>query len=92
MGPVQDITQQTTLYISVRTPDKILYDGYADALSSVNEKGTFDILPFHANFICLIKDKIIIHNKTEIKEIKVDNGVLKASKNKVYVLMGKEVK
>lgn len=92
MEPIQDITQQTTLYISVRTPDKVLFDGYADALSSINEKGKFDILPFHANFICLIKEKIVIHSKTEIKEIKVDNGVLKASRNKVYVLMGKEIK
>ena len=42
------------LHVRVVTPEGMLWEGYASAVSSQNSEGNFDILPDHANFITLI--------------------------------------
>lgn len=79
------------LIIDVRSPETIYYVGEAEGLSSVNEKGIFDVLSLHENFISLIRERIVIHQKIgQSKEIKIENGIVKVFKNKVYVLVGIE--
>lgn len=74
------------LTIIMRNKDNILYTGQASALSSVNDRGKFDILPLHENFISLIKEKVIVHpTLKENNEIKIDNGILRAYQDKVYI-------
>jgi F0F1-type ATP synthase epsilon subunit len=76
--------QTTTLVI--RNKDKVLYSGPVFALTSVNDKGTFDILAEHENFISLIKDKVIVRTSPKEKnEIQITNGILRVHRNKVYV-------
>jgi F0F1-type ATP synthase epsilon subunit len=59
------------------------------AVTSVNQKGLFDILPEHENFISIIKDKIIVHKKRKDKqEIKIGTGVLKVTDNIVNIFLG----
>lgn len=84
---------QTTFYVHISTPEKLLYEGSAQALSSVNDKGKFDILPMHENFISLIKDKIIVHKVIggEKLEFPIEKGVMKVQKNKVFILTGFEL-
>ena len=76
------------IHVIIKDKTKIYYEGDIFALSSYNEKGLFDILPFHENFISLIKDKIIIHDKGMQKEMKINNGLLKTNGNKVSVYLG----
>lgn len=79
------------LNVTIMTADSILFEGEAESVSSVNDKGPFDILPYHANFISLIKEKIVIKDKSgKDKEFKLKNAVLKAYKNQVSVFMGIE--
>lgn len=47
------------LTISVSTAKKMLWKGQGEAVSSENTQGFFDILPQHANFITIIKNKPI---------------------------------
>jgi F0F1-type ATP synthase epsilon subunit len=48
------------LQVRILSPKKMIFLGQADALSSMNSTGKFDILPQHANFITLVKNKPIV--------------------------------
>lgn len=75
-----------SLTVVVRNKDKVLYSGNAYALSSVNDRGIFDILPQHESFISLIKEKVVIHPTIkENNEIQIENGIVRIHKDKVYV-------
>lgn len=75
--------------LSIRNKQGVLFDGSVKAVSSYNEKGLFDILAQHENFISLIYKKIIIHkNNKQKQEIKIDNGVLRVYKNNVNIYVG----
>ena len=79
------------ILIEIKNSETILFNGEASSLSSVNESGSFDILPYHANFFSIIKEKIIIHNHQKKTEIVIkDNGILKAMNNKVSIFLGIE--
>ena len=63
--------------------------GLAEAVSSKNRLGNFDILPRHANFISLIFDELIIHTLDKRKIVyKFQRGVLETSENKVRIFLG----
>ena len=80
------INSPTTLTVVVRNREKVLYSGNAYALSSVNDRGIFDILPSHENFISLIKEKVIIHKtQKDEKEIQIENGIVRVYKDNVYI-------
>ncbi|MBI2613494.1 MAG: hypothetical protein HYW62_01885 [Candidatus Levybacteria bacterium] len=80
------INSTTNLTVVIRNKEKVLYSGQAAAITSVNEKGVFDVLPRHENFITLIKEKVIIHpTLRENKEIQIENGIVRIYKDKVYV-------
>ncbi|TSC74765.1 MAG: Uncharacterized protein G01um101433_1000 [Parcubacteria group bacterium Gr01-1014_33] len=67
---------------------KLWEKGYC-AVSSLNERGEFDVLPLHANFISLIRSKLIITQKgNTIKEIPLGAGVLAVRGNGVEVYIG----
>ena len=75
-----------SLTLVIRNREKVLYSGNAYALSSVNDRGIFDILPSHENFISLIKEKVIIHKtQKDEEEIQIENGIVRVYKNNVYV-------
>lgn len=78
-----------SISISIKNRQGTMFSETAKAVSSYNDKGPFDILPEHENFISIIKQKIIIHkldNKTQ--EFKIDNGVLRVYKNNVNIFIG----
>lgn len=77
------------LILAVRSREKTLFEGEVKAVTSYNDKGIFDILPYHTNFITLIKKSLIIHKiEGNSEELKVDSGVLKVSQNQVHVYLG----
>lgn len=79
------------LQVTVKNPDGVVFDGKAEAVSSFNKKGKFDILPYHANLISIIQDNLTIwETKEKPKEIKIENGVLEVSENVVKVFLGIE--
>jgi F0F1-type ATP synthase epsilon subunit len=77
------------LFVRIRDINTITFEGYVKALSSINDRGLFDILPYHTNFISIIKEKIIIHKEDgSHQEIPIDAGVLKQLNNTVQVFLG----
>ena len=80
------VNPSTNLTIVVRNREKVLYSGQAAAVTSFNERGVFDVLPQHASFITLIKEKVIIHpTLRENKEIQIENGIVRVYKDKVFI-------
>ena len=74
------------LTVVVRNKEKVLYSGQAQAVTSINDKGVFDVLPRHENFITLIKEKVIVHpTLKENKEIQIENGIVRVYKDNVYI-------
>lgn len=82
-------TSNTSLSVIVRDREGILFQGNAEAVSSFNEKGPFDVLPLHANFISLIRNSVTLKiSNSAPKEIALNSGVLKVKENKVEVYVG----
>ncbi len=76
------------IYVKVRNPDEVIFEGEVDQISSSNKIGKFDILDNHANFISLIQDSLIMKKGGQVNEIKVDTGILRVQENKVLVYLG----
>lgn len=77
------------LLVDARTPDKILFQGEAQSVSSINGKGPFDILGQHENFISLIKDTLVIFAKDgKRQQFPIDTGILKVYNNQVNIFIG----
>ena len=79
------------LSVTIKRPDRVEYLGKAKAVTSLNMRGQFDVLPFHANFITLIKEKVTIHmeNKEPVTYA-IQSGIIKVAGDKVTVLIGIE--
>ena len=80
-----------TISVVIKNKDGVLFEGPAHALTSFNEKGIFDVLPLHENFISVVKDFIRIY-KTDGKsqDVKITTGVLNVIQNKVDIYVGFE--
>ena len=75
----------------VKSREGILYQGEVESMTSFNEKGEFDILSRHANFISLIRKKLIIRDaQGQQIEIPVHNALLRVKGNSVEVYLGIE--
>jgi F0F1-type ATP synthase epsilon subunit len=53
------------LKIIIKSPDKDIFSGEAESLSSQNSAGKFDVLPGHANFITVIENRPIVIRQSE---------------------------
>lgn len=83
--------RKTLLNLKVRTPEKVIYEGNARAVTSVNERGIFDVLPAHQNFITLISEKLsIVDAQGEKQDFSVQGGVMKVYENNVSIFLGLE--
>jgi len=77
------------LTLKVLTREDMLFQGKVQVVSSTNDKGKFDVLGRHANFITLIKDKLTIRDvQGEVKEINLKNGVMRVFGGNVDVYLG----
>jgi F0F1-type ATP synthase epsilon subunit len=77
------------IHVFIRNREKVLFDEDIQSISSRNEKGIFDILPLHGNFISLIEQRLIlVRNDGTKTEVQVSNGILRASENRVEVFIG----
>lgn len=87
------MNNQLSLSVTIKDSRKTIFDGFADAITSFSNKGKFDVLPYHANFIALIKEQVIIHNKGEKPQIiPLEAGVMKVSENTIKIVLGVETK
>lgn len=77
------------LSVVVKGSKREEFNGSAESVTSVNKKGKFDILPYHSNFITLIKDYVIIRepNNKQVT-LPLQTGIIKVHEDKVSILIG----
>ncbi len=76
----------TFFYIKIFSPFETFYEGEATALSATNEKGPFDVLLDHANFISLLPGgKVAVLTRYGKREFQINRGILKVSNNRVIL-------
>ncbi len=81
------------LTVTIKRPERVEFLGKATAVTSLNMRGQFDVLPFHANFITLIQEKITIHQENkEPVTYKLQSGIIKVEEDNVTVLIGIETR
>ena len=85
----RNLSKNEKLLAVVRDRNNLLFQGQVEAVSSLNDKGPFDVLPQHANFITLIKKFVTMHlpDKQE-KRMELESGILKVRDNNVEVYLG----
>ncbi len=72
--------------VSINSPDKLIWEGMAESVSSKNSDGPFDILPEHANFITMIQgDSITVRLLDKERVFKYNNAVLSVYNNNVTI-------
>lgn len=77
------------IHVIIKSPETIYFDGVVKAITSSNEKGIFDILPSHENFISIITTEIILHLKdNQEKKVKIEKGIIKTLDDKVQIFLG----
>jgi F0F1-type ATP synthase epsilon subunit len=77
------------LRITIKDKNSTTVEEDITAVTSLNEKGPFDILGLHENFITVIKGKITLHKKDGTKkEINLERGVIKNLQNEVSIYLG----
>jgi F-type H+-transporting ATPase subunit epsilon len=83
---------EPVFHLKVSSREGVVYEGEVSSITSYNEKGKFDVLAEHANFISLITNglEIIEANKKEVKNISLDNALIRVKDNNVEVYLGVE--
>ena len=77
------------LYITVSNPNGTQFQGHAQAVTSYNHTGVFDVLAYHTNFISIINNSLIIHQDPQKPvTIPVETGIMKVYENTVTVFIG----
>lgn len=77
-----------TIKVNIKSRSKVFFDGNATSVTSLNDKGKFDVLPQHANFITLIKDYVIVVKEDgEEEKFDIKTGVLKNINNDVAIYL-----
>ncbi len=77
----------TLLTVTVLTPTKKIFQGQAQAVSSTNSKGKFDILPYHSNFITIIQKHSIVIKKADGADLELNfsQAIILNTDNKVSI-------
>ncbi len=79
------------LYLSIYSPNykkELEFSGYIKSLSSVNEKGPFDILPTHENLATVALGTIVIVDEADKRvEFNVQKAVVDVSENLIKVFV-----
>jgi F0F1-type ATP synthase epsilon subunit len=74
------------LHVRVNSPEKIIWEGEAESVSSQNTEGPFDILPMHSNFITIIDNREIrIKTSGGTQIYKFNYSVIYAHSNQVKI-------
>ncbi len=89
MVDAQIIPASDSFQLIIRAREAVIYEGRITYLSSVNDKGKFDVLPEHTNFISLVKDKIVFKEEHgQEREIPVKQALLRVIDDEAKVFLG----
>jgi F0F1-type ATP synthase epsilon subunit len=74
------------IHVRINSPEKIIWEGDAEWVSSENAQGPFDILAFHANFVSIIENREIkVKTIDGVKTYTFPYSVIYAHSNQVKI-------
>lgn len=76
------------IYVRVASPEKVLWEGTAFAVSAKNSQGKFDILPHHTGFLTIVEDqpiKISNQQKKVLQEFRFPRALIYNRDNRVAI-------
>lgn len=77
------------LILTIKSREGDVFKGTVKTITSNNDRGRFDVLSYHANFISLIKDYVeYISLDGKLNTIPIRDAVMRVEENKVDVFMG----
>lgn len=77
------------LFLRILTRQGVLFNGEVVSLTSFNDRGPFDVLRKHAQFISIIKQKVIMRlPEGGVHEVPVDNAIMRVKGSVVQVFIG----
>lgn len=84
-----NVKPEDLITVTIKSRKETLFEGSAFSVTSQNEGGFFDILPFHTNYVTLVKDFVVLDKglATE-KNIQLDKGIVTVTSNIVRVYVG----
>lgn len=76
-----------TIHVNISTPQEHIWEGEARSVSSEDAQGPFDVLPRHANFMCIVVDTPIrvVTVDGEHKQFEFSRAVLHNSDNELRI-------
>jgi F0F1-type ATP synthase epsilon subunit len=78
-----------TIKVVILNREQVVYQGEALSVTSINDKGPFDILPHHQNFISLIRDKVVIRPPGgKPFQYQIKRGLLQVLADQVRIFLG----
>jgi F0F1-type ATP synthase epsilon subunit len=79
----------TNFHVKIQSREKIIFEANVLSLTSYNEKGKFDVLPMHSNFISLIIKEIVIKDMQSLeKRFDIDVALMRVVSNSVEIYLG----
>ena len=77
----------------MRDRKQIFFNAEATSITSLNDKGEFDVLGSHANFTSIISDFVIIDKGLPSEQkFEIEQGVLNVKANSLRIYVGFGVK
>lgn len=77
--------------VKVRDSQNVYFEGPVDRITSFNEMGKFDVFPGHANFISILLKQVSLYKENKkVKEIPIDQAILKVKNNTITIFLGIE--
>lgn len=77
------------LHLIVRTKEGVVFEEEVISITSYDERGIFDILGMHENFISVIRDSLVIKRiGGEEKDMKIGKGLVRIVANRVNIYLG----
>ncbi|MGH7676473.1 MAG: ATP synthase F1 subunit epsilon [Gemmatimonadales bacterium] len=75
------------MHVSVVSPERVLFDGEADAVVAPAFDGLVGILPRHAPFLTLLGDGVLrVRRQGQVTAFRVSQGFLQVLANRVRVV------
>ena len=84
--------KEVKFHLKIMTREGKLYEGDVSSITSYNDKGKFDVLAHHANFISLVRNGVEVRESEtrEAKDFKFDNALIRVKDDNVGVYVGLE--
>ena len=84
--------QDRKFQLKIVSREGIVFEGEVSSITSYNDKGKFDVLAQHANFISLIKKGLSVREtqSSQAREMSFDDALIRVRENLVEIYLGLE--